>query len=209
MQDVALIAKETPTSAAIFKLLSKRERHRGVQDLRRLYNEMLAQGTKVNQDEFMATFKRLDKAGIGSLIIGRGRNPSRFKWNYNLRILAENALKGKGLDEVPITNKRSLAAKARYEKDMAELSQQPTDVSTAYVNQEPESVSNAPESSPVSEGQLPVAKVEASPDVTVVPHGVARTQLRLTITIDPNKISDTDLNAFLSIAREFQVKDLD
>jgi hypothetical protein len=99
---VGAIANETPTSKAIFKALAERQRFRRRTDLNRLHKTL---GDQITEEEFLSTFKKLQEAGIGSLIIGRKNNPNRFAWNYNLKSVANAALSVDGWELEPLPMK--------------------------------------------------------------------------------------------------------
>ena len=78
----------------VFEVLSERQRHRQRTDLKNLYRAVKRNEPSLDEDAFMDVFKGLDKAGAGSLIIGRRGNPNRFIWKYNLKAIAEAAQAG-------------------------------------------------------------------------------------------------------------------
>lgn len=85
------IAEENDTSRAIFSKLGDRQRSRARINIRALKYDLLMNGQKVVEEEFLATFKKLMDLGVGSLVVGRGGNPTRFIWNYKLKDVAKAA----------------------------------------------------------------------------------------------------------------------
>lgn len=83
-----LIAEENDTAKAIFNRLADKKRSRSRINIRALKYEMLTNGQKVVEEEFLNTFKKLMDLGVGSLVVGRAGNPTRFIWNYKLKDVA-------------------------------------------------------------------------------------------------------------------------
>lgn len=90
-EDIKEVAQTTPTSKVVFEALSKRVRFRDQTDLNKFRNDLLGEGQKIVDDEYMETFKKLQQLGVGILKLGRGNKPNRFKWNYNLKQVAKAA----------------------------------------------------------------------------------------------------------------------
>lgn len=78
----------------ILKSFTKRQRVNSVTDLDQLYRQFRAQYKTLTEDDIKAVFKELQDKGAGSYVIGRGLNPTRFIWRYNLKEVAERALAG-------------------------------------------------------------------------------------------------------------------
>jgi hypothetical protein len=72
-EDLIRIAKKSPTAEAIFTVLGARERARTDLDLRRLRNELVAEGFKVVPAAFEETFAELAKAGVVELKKEKGK----------------------------------------------------------------------------------------------------------------------------------------
>lgn len=89
--EIKTIAESSDTSKAIFEVLKDRKRFRRYTNLSQFNQVLLNKGYKVVEDEYFDTFKALEKAGAGSLIIGRKGNPNRFIWDYNLKDVAKAA----------------------------------------------------------------------------------------------------------------------
>lgn len=91
---IKLVAQETPTAHIVFNSLARRQRFRYETNLNKMKNILLNSGEKIVEDEFRALFRKLQDYGVGAIIYGRGSNPDKFKWNYNLRDLAKAAVTG-------------------------------------------------------------------------------------------------------------------
>jgi hypothetical protein len=90
----------------IFKALGNRQRIRTQLDLTQMYR-MMKRELGVGDQEFLAAFRLLEVQGAGSLIIGRRGNPNRFVWKYNLKQVAQAALKGENLKGLEPLDKKS------------------------------------------------------------------------------------------------------
>lgn len=89
--DLSTVATQNDTAKNVFKVLSERERFRSETNLSRLRRSLLDEGKKVVADDYLGVFKSLQDLGIGTIVIGRGNKPTRFKWHYNLREVAKAA----------------------------------------------------------------------------------------------------------------------
>lgn len=90
--DVAKLKENTNDNAAasaIFRSFLNRKRDRENTDLRQYHVRLQEAGVVVSFDDVIKVFKELDRAGAGSLILGRGGNHHRFKWDYSLRSLGK------------------------------------------------------------------------------------------------------------------------
>lgn len=86
------IAHENDNAEVIFKYLRERQRTRPVMDLRQvLYKICNESGDLLKMEDVMHTFRRLQDIGVGSIIIGRGSRPNRFKWNYSIQQISKLA----------------------------------------------------------------------------------------------------------------------
>lgn len=95
MQQIKELANETPISKAVFKALADKQRQRSRTDISRLYRAIkAAEMPHLDEKQFLEVFKKLQLAGVGSLIIGRKNNPNRFAWNYNLKDIGKAAKNG-------------------------------------------------------------------------------------------------------------------
>lgn len=117
--EIKSVAEKSQTSKIVFDTLSKRLRFRRETNLDKFHNQLINEGEKIVEDEYLDTFKQLQKLGIGALVHGRGNRPTRFKWNYNLKDVAKSAFSDEKIDfatlekkVVPkVSTKRSISPK--------------------------------------------------------------------------------------------------
>lgn len=81
------------TETLVFKNLQSRERNNQQTDLTNMYRAIYKTNPDIDQIEFLNVFKKLQEHHAGVLVIGRGGNPNRFIWKYNLKEVADQALK--------------------------------------------------------------------------------------------------------------------
>lgn len=86
------IANETVTSEAFFLALGMRERNREEIDFGRTREHLIHEGFKVNSDELAETLRKLDKAGVGHLVMDKSGRPTKFKFHFRLKEVARAAL---------------------------------------------------------------------------------------------------------------------
>jgi ribosomal protein L18E len=79
MEKLSNIANESETAKNVFEIFAARERFRRETNLSRLQRYMHEAGKKVVEDELLGLFKKLETAGIGTLVVGRGNRNTRFK----------------------------------------------------------------------------------------------------------------------------------
>jgi hypothetical protein len=87
-------------SGLIYKVLGSRQRIRQQTDLTQLYRQIKKLDKTVDEKSFLATFRKLELDGAGSLVIGRRGNPNRFVWKYNLKDVATRLNKNKSIDDL-------------------------------------------------------------------------------------------------------------
>lgn len=103
LQEVAHLNK---AAEVVFNDFSKRVRFRDETNLKRYHRLLEEQYGAVNPDELMATFKALEKLGLGSIVVGRRKKPTRFVWHYNLKDVAAAARGEINADQInPLFNK--------------------------------------------------------------------------------------------------------
>lgn len=109
LEIIKLVATETPTAKIVFNSLARRQRFRYETNLNKMKNLLLNRGEKIVEAEYRTLFRKLQDYGVGSIIYGRGSNPNKFKWNYNLRELAKAAtgkeLKAEDIREIGVTHR--------------------------------------------------------------------------------------------------------
>lgn len=94
---IETVANSSDISKMVFKALSDKQRARRATDLTHLFKVVIKMDQSVPERDFLAVFKQLQDAKVGSLIIGRKNNHNRFLWNYNLKDVAQ-AAKGKAVE---------------------------------------------------------------------------------------------------------------
>jgi len=92
---IKFLSAANPTAEAIFMALSLRERKQSETNLATFRRYLVGQGFKINETDFMNTFKTMESLGTGSVIYGRKGNSSRFKWNFSLKDVATLAFDNK------------------------------------------------------------------------------------------------------------------
>lgn len=103
------IANSSEISKQVFKALSDKQRARRATDLTNLYREMSRKDKTLQEKEMIQVFKKLEDAGIGSLVIGRRSNHNRFVWSYNLKhvaLAAKGKIKQEAMESVETTGKK-------------------------------------------------------------------------------------------------------
>ena len=86
------VATSSRASEIVFKHLAGRERAAWTSNLGRLYNEVTANGTNLSREAFNKVFEDLQKAGAGTIVLGRRGGANRFVWSYNFRDAATQTL---------------------------------------------------------------------------------------------------------------------
>ncbi len=89
------VAKASHTAQVVLIELGLRDRLRHTTDLGRFRNKLLQAKERIIETDYMQTFKDLESLGIGSISYGRGKNPTKFIWNYNLREIGKLATEGR------------------------------------------------------------------------------------------------------------------
>jgi len=97
--DYASLKPSNPTEEVILNNLGKRERFRRETNLSAYQVNLLRKGEKIVDEQFLATWKKWESLGLGSIIYGRKGNATRFKWNYNLKWVAKAAMEGEKAGE--------------------------------------------------------------------------------------------------------------
>lgn len=89
------IATASDTAKTVTELLASRQRLRHVTDISRIRNDLVNDGQRIVDEDYMAFWKQLQTQKIGSVIYGRKGKPNRFEWHYSLRSVAQAALEAK------------------------------------------------------------------------------------------------------------------
>lgn len=87
------IAGYTETAMAILKSLAERKRVSSTTAVDKLYYQLLKDGKKVVKQDFIQFFKDIEQLGYGSIVYGRGKNPTRFRWYYSLKDVGNAVIK--------------------------------------------------------------------------------------------------------------------
>lgn len=82
------------TAEVTITALALRERLRHFSDITRTRNQLIRQGERVVDEDYMAFWKGLQDAGVGTIIFGRKGKPDRFQWHYSMKKVAQAALEG-------------------------------------------------------------------------------------------------------------------
>ncbi len=98
--NLAKVATLNDAAVAAFETFSGRQRFRSNTNLRRFHRELEDKYGKIDEKQLIETFKSLQDAGMGSLIVGRNKSKTRFAWNYSLRDVAKLAKGEVNPDEV-------------------------------------------------------------------------------------------------------------
>lgn len=92
------IATASDTAKTVTELLASRQRLRHVTDISRVRNDLVKDGSRIVDEEYMAYWKQLQTQKIGNIIYGRKGKPNRFEWHYSLKSVAQAALDGKDVN---------------------------------------------------------------------------------------------------------------
>ncbi len=71
-----------------FTLLAGRQRKR-----QEITADVLMRDLDVSRPDVIGVFKDLERLGCGRMIVGRGNNPTRFRWYYTMGTVAQFALR--------------------------------------------------------------------------------------------------------------------
>lgn len=102
-KDLKKVAHLNSTAEVLFTYFAMRDRYSVTTDLVRLKRNLLASGEKIDDIEFLAVFKELERANMGSIIHGRGRKNDQFRWNYSLKSIGKAGVEGKDEDAIVMT----------------------------------------------------------------------------------------------------------
>lgn len=94
MLDLNALKPSNSTEEQIVSNLDKRKRFRRETNITRYFDILRQQGVSIVEDQYLATWKKWESLGLGSIIYGRKGNPTRFKWKYNLKWVAQAAKEG-------------------------------------------------------------------------------------------------------------------
>jgi hypothetical protein len=114
-QQLKSITNANHTSEVVMTHLACRQRNRSFSDVTRTRMLLLRNGEKIEEKDYLAFWKSLENAGVGTLVAGGGKRASQFRWKYSLKIIAESAINGRNLQamELPsLPKKAPVAAKS-------------------------------------------------------------------------------------------------
>lgn len=94
------IAHSNETALAITEAMKDRERNRLYTDILRTRKLLVGKKLKIVEADYIKYWKDMQAAEFGSIVYGRGGNPDRFAWNYNLKDFASAALRDPNKDPV-------------------------------------------------------------------------------------------------------------
>lgn len=84
------VMNENATSKAVLEVLSARKRYRKHTLLPYFKSILEGRGYKIVEDDLIATFEKLEKAGAGTLVYDRRtKKPKKFLWTYDLKDVAK------------------------------------------------------------------------------------------------------------------------
>ena len=76
----------------VIEVLSQRQRVNKSTDLEQLTKMLARNNPSILLEDVIQVFRQFSNDGAGSIVRRRGKNPTRFIWNYNLKEYAEKAL---------------------------------------------------------------------------------------------------------------------
>lgn len=89
------IANASHTAEVTITALALRKRLRHSSDIQRTRNNLIRNGEKIVDADYMAFWKSLATAGVGLIVNDENEKPSRFEWFFSMKIVAQAALEGK------------------------------------------------------------------------------------------------------------------
>lgn len=88
------IAHASHTATVTMTSLALRERLRHSSDIVRTKNQLIREGEKIVDSDYMSMWEALQSEGVGSIVYGRKHKPDRFEWYYSLKQVAKAGLEG-------------------------------------------------------------------------------------------------------------------
>lgn len=105
------VAQGSRAADAVFKYLAGRDRASWNQDLSRVFAEVTKDGKDISRTQFNKVFEDLQKAGAGTIILGRRGGATRFQWQYNFRNAAIQTLTSMEAAKKPVPKVQATASK--------------------------------------------------------------------------------------------------
>lgn len=97
-QTLHKLAYSSETAQNVCLALGVRERVRGFSNINSLKYELRHQGFKIVEEDYMKMWKEWQDAGLGMIVLGRGRKQTKFVHFYDMRKIAQAALEGKDVE---------------------------------------------------------------------------------------------------------------
>ena len=86
------IAHANPTATATMLALGFRKRSRSETNLTRVRQQLITMKENVVDKDYFDFWRELERAKIGSIVLGRRGKQTRFRWNYSLQDVAKVAV---------------------------------------------------------------------------------------------------------------------
>jgi hypothetical protein len=110
------VAHASHTAEVTITALAIRERVRNFSDIVRTKNQLIRNGERIVEEDYMAFWKGLQDAGVGKIVYGRKGKPDRFEWYYSMKKVAKAALEGTNESVEKITSIKSVPAQRVIKK---------------------------------------------------------------------------------------------
>jgi hypothetical protein len=88
------IGHASHTAEVTITALALRERLRHFSDITRTRMQLVRNGERIVEEDYMKFWKSLEDAGVGVIVYGRKGKPDRFHWYYSLKKVAKAAIEG-------------------------------------------------------------------------------------------------------------------
>lgn len=102
----------------VFEMLADRQRINNKTNLDQFFVYLRNRVPNASDSDLMSVFKSLEELGYGSIVYGRGNNPTRFLWNYNLSDVARKEL-GEDVEIRPFTKRAPIKKKKVFTRKIA------------------------------------------------------------------------------------------
>jgi predicted ABC-class ATPase len=95
-----VLAKKSVTSENIFTTLALRDRMRDSTDLGRFKIQLIKECGNIVDNDYLGTFQELERIGMGAIIYGRKKKPTKFMWKYSLKEVGQSGIEAAKKEEV-------------------------------------------------------------------------------------------------------------
>lgn len=127
------IATANETAIITAQALQERSRNRMTSDITRMRSQMVRDGKKILEADYVKFWKDLQTAGVGSIVYGRRGKPDRFDWHFNLKNIGKAMLDGSNEKVEQLVEETSMAKKS------VQIRKPSSDTETIHVSlEEPE-----------------------------------------------------------------------